>query len=494
MLLVGQRGLAQCRFYVLPTHFRSRSSLPFQASILWIILHSVHVGAETDGPLAARTEWLEVGAGLQISSSSPLRPTFPKAATKGRWRGELGWEPTDGHVRHVSMERTLEITLRALSGTLLLLLKHFKVNHVYQFEHLAMSISGFRGIPLILKFLNRKIETFLTALNEWVGIGDGNRDWEELFYFSPLTHSFPLYFHFTSRRIEGQHAMAALWPLHQSVPLQDNVMLGSMATTVAVAGGGPGAATTTDVDVGTLSTAEEAEEQVAAEEGEQQAEDGAVGSVRLPRSSGSSGQDTLAEELSDSDSREVVVTAAGAPPLSPSVTNPVLHDGGSQLIIAGTSGAVAGGSSGGLLLGPRSASVIEPSLLCARNLFSTIAFLRILQKLIKRKSIRQMAVFVESGAVILKRMLRVEHPLLNLYALKIIKGMSVFSGRAWRKAHMRLMSRCGRNGNVETEGGGLGDKLPQFTIFSSSTGLTWWCARESWIRGFTRIEGMIRYV
>lgn len=107
------------------------------------------------------------GHGLALLSSPAfIYFSLFQVAGKGRWRGELAWEPADGHAKRISLERTMEVTLKALSGSLLLLLKHFKVNHVYQFEHLAMTIAGFRGIPLILKFLNRKIETFLTALNE----------------------------------------------------------------------------------------------------------------------------------------------------------------------------------------------------------------------------------------------------------------------------------------------------------------------------------------
>ena len=83
----------------------------------------------------------------------------------------------------------------------------------------------------------------------------------------------------------------------------------------------------------------------------------------------------------------------------------------------------------------------DDSKLCRRNMSSAIALLRVLQKLIKDRPIRQMAAVVEGGSVILKRILRLENPWLNLYVLKVIKGMAIFCGRGWRKTNMRLLSR-----------------------------------------------------
>lgn len=79
--------------------------------------------------------------------------------------------------------------------------------------------------------------------------------------------------------------------------------------------------------------------------------------------------------------------------------------------------------------------------LCLRNMSSAIALLRVLQKVIKNRPIRQMAAVVEGGSIILKRILRMENPWLNLYVLKVIKGMAIFCGRGWRKTNMRLLSR-----------------------------------------------------
>lgn len=53
--------------------------------------------------------------------------------------------------------------MKAVSGVLLLLLKSFKLNHVYQFEFLAQHLVFANCIPLILKFLNQNLLTYVAA-------------------------------------------------------------------------------------------------------------------------------------------------------------------------------------------------------------------------------------------------------------------------------------------------------------------------------------------
>ena len=58
---------------------------------------------------------------------------------------------------------------------------------------------------------------------------------------------------------------------------------------------------------------------------------------------------------------------------------------------------------------------------CWRNLFSSINLLRILQKLTKWKHFRTVMLVVIRSAPILKRALKVRHPLTQLYILKLLK-------------------------------------------------------------------------
>ena len=77
---------------------------------------------------------------------------------------------------------------------------------------------------------------------------------------------------------------------------------------------------------------------------------------------------------------------------------------------------------------------------CWRNLFSCINLIRILQKLTKWKHSRTVMLVVFRSAPILKRALKVRHPLMQLYVLKLLKVQTKYLGRNWRKSHMKIMS------------------------------------------------------
>ena len=55
--------------------------------------------------------------------------------------------------------------VKAISGILLLLLKHFKVNHVYQFEFMSQHLLFANCVPLILKFFNLNVASFIQSKN-----------------------------------------------------------------------------------------------------------------------------------------------------------------------------------------------------------------------------------------------------------------------------------------------------------------------------------------
>uniref|UniRef100_A0A3B4AZM5 Striatin interacting protein 1 n=1 Tax=Periophthalmus magnuspinnatus TaxID=409849 RepID=A0A3B4AZM5_9GOBI len=65
----------------------------------------------------------------------------------------------------VDVNRHKEIIVKAISAILLLLLKHFKLNHIYQFEYMAQHLVFANCIPLILKFCNQNIMSYITAKN-----------------------------------------------------------------------------------------------------------------------------------------------------------------------------------------------------------------------------------------------------------------------------------------------------------------------------------------
>ncbi|XP_054284472.1 striatin-interacting protein 1 [Macrosteles quadrilineatus] len=63
------------------------------------------------------------------------------------------------------VNRHKEIVVKAVSAILLLLLKHFKLNHIYQFEFMSQHLVFANCIPLVLKFFNQTIMDFVGAKN-----------------------------------------------------------------------------------------------------------------------------------------------------------------------------------------------------------------------------------------------------------------------------------------------------------------------------------------
>ncbi|XP_041350194.1 striatin-interacting protein 1 homolog isoform X2 [Gigantopelta aegis] len=65
----------------------------------------------------------------------------------------------------IDVNRHKEIVVKAISGLLLILLKHFKLNHVYQFEFMSQHLVFANCIPLVLKFFNQNILSYVSAKN-----------------------------------------------------------------------------------------------------------------------------------------------------------------------------------------------------------------------------------------------------------------------------------------------------------------------------------------
>lgn len=72
----------------------------------------------------------------------------------------------------IDVNRHKEIIIKAVSAILLLLLKHFKLNHIYQFEFMSQHLVFANCIPLVLKFLNQNIIAYTEANNVYVSIYD----------------------------------------------------------------------------------------------------------------------------------------------------------------------------------------------------------------------------------------------------------------------------------------------------------------------------------
>lgn len=65
----------------------------------------------------------------------------------------------------IDVNRHKEIMVKAISALILLLLKHLKVNHIYQFEFVSQHLVFANCIPLVLKFFNQNIAAYVSAKN-----------------------------------------------------------------------------------------------------------------------------------------------------------------------------------------------------------------------------------------------------------------------------------------------------------------------------------------
>lgn len=73
---------------------------------------------------------------------------------------------------NADVNRHKEIIIKAISAILLLLLKHFKINHIYQFEYVSQQLMFANCIPLILKFLSQDIYNYIIASKSTISVID----------------------------------------------------------------------------------------------------------------------------------------------------------------------------------------------------------------------------------------------------------------------------------------------------------------------------------
>ncbi|KAI5451374.1 Factor arrest protein 11 [Naganishia albida] len=75
-----------------------------------------------------------------------------------------------------------------------------------------------------------------------------------------------------------------------------------------------------------------------------------------------------------------------------------------------------------------------------RNFFYSINFIRVVHQLTKRRPARISLLVQYKSSQILKRLLRVSHPMLQLQVLKVIKSQVPFCGRKWRQSNMKTIT------------------------------------------------------
>ncbi|RMY60307.1 hypothetical protein D0863_11633 [Hortaea werneckii] len=123
-----------------------RDSLPHMQSLVIVLLKAVLQNV-TD--LVTRTNGQNggLGAGIQFNDTNGTSATRP--AENGVNGIHEGFENTPAE--ELDKLRTQEVGGKALSATLLLLLKWFKVSHILQYEYLTQLLLDSNYVPLVLK-------------------------------------------------------------------------------------------------------------------------------------------------------------------------------------------------------------------------------------------------------------------------------------------------------------------------------------------------------
>lgn len=75
-----------------------------------------------------------------------------------------------------------------------------------------------------------------------------------------------------------------------------------------------------------------------------------------------------------------------------------------------------------------------------RNFFSSINYVRVLQKLCKGKPHRNIRMTGYKSGMTLKKLLKVPHDGLRLVVLKVLKSQVPYCGRKWRQANMKIIT------------------------------------------------------
>ncbi|RYP27790.1 hypothetical protein DL767_007502 [Monosporascus sp. MG133] len=75
-----------------------------------------------------------------------------------------------------------------------------------------------------------------------------------------------------------------------------------------------------------------------------------------------------------------------------------------------------------------------------RNFFALINYLRIMQKICKNKSHRNLLLVQYKSSNIIRKTLKIPQPQLRLYTLKLFKNQVPYCGRKWRQSNMRVIT------------------------------------------------------
>ncbi|KAF8311822.1 hypothetical protein DL93DRAFT_2156967 [Clavulina sp. PMI_390] len=122
-----------------------------------------------------------------------------------------------------------------------------------------------------------------------------------------------------------------------------------------------------------------------------------------------------------------------------------------------------------------------------RNFFSTISFVKVLQKLTKGRSFRIGMLVSYKSSAIMKRMLKVAHPVLQLHVLKLIKSQVPSCPKKWRQTNMKVITSIYLNCRPDLRDEWLAGNEPDETSDAQAQ------AQENALRQLIRFYNTKRY-
>ncbi|KAJ4457523.1 putative peptidyl-prolyl cis-trans isomerase H [Paratrimastix pyriformis] len=352
--------------------------------------------------------------------------------------------PDPGVVQEVEMKRQKEIITKGLTALLLLILKHAHRTHILQFEYICQLVTEYNGILLLLSTTPPAAPTPGPTLST-----------ADIFSHAPartpvptllehgappaaLSPPLPALSHADLRPSPVPPPNPALWlkpsppvfSIPSSTPGGPSCSYGGVATealiTAAVARGAAGSAILGASD--RLLAIAAANANGITMGGGPLGGEGAAGP----------GPDQTAGTLD--------------PGSGPALEQQMMNEGAGPKFLdelAGPpDGDVFGGTlpagATGVLLGPDETGpticLLKRTSCSWRNTFVTVAVLRVLQYLTKRHPSRIRWLVHYKAPVILKRMMRLVQPELELYVLKLLKSQVKYMGKKWKQSNMRAVS------------------------------------------------------
>jgi hypothetical protein len=133
-----------------------------------------------------------------------------------------------------------------------------------------------------------------------------------------------------------------------------------------------------------------------------------------------------------------------------------------------------------------------------RNFYSSINYLRILQKVCKNKAHRNLMLITYKSAQHLKKSLKVPQPSLRLYTLKLFKNQVPYCGRKWRQSNMRVITAVYLHCRPELRDDWLsgsdvdGDVEMSVPLEQSLRALTHWYNLRRWPEKMGALPGVLK--